>query len=729
MKSKKFILYVLVGFITGTILLIYIQFNSAKNINILIDGNTKFLNEYNINSQLKGLEKDVVKIESNISNVVSTNDSEYIKDIDSEISKVQDDLNQLQKVSDDDSTAKEIDELDTAVQKIIHFNKAVADSFYTKGKAAAEKLIGTLEGKRLRDSIYLIAQNIENTRHGILTKLTIVNDKSGEKALRFNTALMALVLVCGAGLFWYIINSARRRDSLIEQLHESEKMIRQTARIKEHFMANMSHEIRTPMNAILGFTNLLHRKNLDAESKEYVETIQRSGENLLTIINDVLDLSKIEAGMMRIESAPFSIRGLLHSIEVMFKTKADEKGIKIHTDIDDTVPDTLEGDATRLTQILINLIGNALKFTKDGSISIKISNEGKTDTVMKTGITISDTGIGIENDKQEYIFDRFQQADDTVTRSYGGTGLGLSIVKDLVLLQNGTIKVESEPGMGTTFIVTIPYKIADEQSNYTFSSDAELNLIHDFMDVRILVAEDNEINQSLVKHLFKSWGLDYDLAKNGREALEKLQKQKYSLILMDIQMPEMDGYTATRKIRETLELTTPIIAMTAHALAGEREKCLSYGMNDYISKPIREVLLHKLITQYINMPIPDVLPGGPVIIAGNYKYINLQYMKEISGGNMEYEKTVTEQFIEAIPQDLMAIEKAWQDKHISNLRQLAHNMKTTVSVMGLNESLQPYLDAIEYEEQHEASFSKNFQSVKLICNNALQEAGQLLATF
>jgi signal transduction histidine kinase/CheY-like chemotaxis protein len=610
MKGRQFIIYILAAFITGTVLLIYIQFNSAKNINALIDGNNKYLGEYNINSQLKGLERDIVTIESNISNVISTQDSVYIRGLDAKIVKVENDLKLLQQISDDDSTAMEIDMLDTIVQNKLNFSKVLVDSFYTKGKISAEKLIGTLIGKQLMDSIYLVAQSIENRRQNIFVNLTIANNKSARNAQRFNTILIVLVLVCGAGLFWYIINTALRREFLIQQLHESEKMVKENAKIKERFMANISHEIRTPMNAILGFTNLLHRTNLDAESKEYVEAIQRSGENLLTIINDVLDLSKIEAGMMRIEAMPFDIRSLLHSIDLMFATRAREKEIKMSIDIDNDIPRILEGDATRLSQILINLVGNALKFTKQGSITLKITNEGKTDHSIKTGIKITDTGIGIDKDKQQHIFNRFQQADNTVTRNYGGTGLGLSIVKELVLLQNGTIEVESAPGKGTSFVLMIPYKISEEQSNNNaFSVEKALDPVQDLPGLPILVVEDNEINQSLIKHLFKSWGLNFDLANNGRDALYKLQNQKYSLILMDIQMPEMDGYTATQEIREKLELNTPIIAMTAHAMAGEREKCLSYGMNDYISKPIREALLHKLITQYTHIPIPGALPG------------------------------------------------------------------------------------------------------------------------
>jgi CheY-like chemotaxis protein len=228
--------------------------------------------------------------------------------------------------------------------------------------------------------------------------------------------------------------------------------------------------------------------------------------------------------------------------------------------------------------------------------------------MVKTGITITDTGIGVDKDKLLYIFDRFQQAEDSVTRKYGGTGLGLSIVRDLVMLQDGTIDAESEPGMGTTFRLMIPYRIsAEDFANKTSDTKSLITPGINFENQFILVVEDNEINQRLIRHLFKNWGLKFDLAGNGREAIEKLGLKKYDLILMDIQMPEMDGYTATRVIRDKLKLNTPIIAMTAHALAGERGKCLSHGMNEYISKPIREEQLHNLIAQFTEIKSTPVL--------------------------------------------------------------------------------------------------------------------------
>ena len=274
------------------------------------------------------------------------------------------------------------------------------------------------------------------------------------------TLLIIIVLICGAFLFLVILNRIVKQYALIQQLNISEKRVREAARLKELFITNMSHEIRTPMNAIVGFTSLLQKKELDDESGGYVKTIQQSGETLLAIINDVLDLSKIESGMMRIDSYPFSISGLFGSVLTMFRLRFEEKGINLHTEVDETLPDLLEGDPARLTQILMNLISNALKFTNRGTVTIKISNEGISEDHLKVGILVKDTGIGIQRDKLKFIFERFQQAEDSITRNYGGTGLGLAIVKDLVTLQKGSINGRKRTrAMGTSFKLMIPFKI------------------------------------------------------------------------------------------------------------------------------------------------------------------------------------------------------------------------------------------------------------------------------
>ncbi len=730
MLRKRIIYYILAAFIAGNLLLIYIQYNSTKNVNSLIDGNEKVISELKIRTDLQELAKNITSVQNAVSGTLHTKDSSNLEVYRLKIKEVQHNIDNLQKISDDDTSVKYIDVLDPLVHEKLLLGKEVLDTLYTSGKDAAEKLISSGRAKELNDSISQVTHIIESSRQKLLASVTTSINNSGKRALSFSTILIVIVLMSGAVLFWFIITVMQKQNHLILQLHETDKKVREAVRVKENFLANMSHEIRTPVNAILGFTNLLERKQLDSESEEYVQTIQKSGENLLAIVNDILDLSKIEAGMMRIESAPFNIRKLLEQIELMFKPKMIEKKLHFFINVDETLPEILKGDGNRLTQILVNLVGNSLKFTAKGSINIKITNAGEINNVVKTGIIVTDTGIGIEKEKLQHIFGRFQQAEDSVTRTYGGTGLGLSIVNDLVLLQNGNIYVESEKGIGTTFNIMIPYKISSGQSGQAFVNIDAVSNTAVFDEVKILVAEDNEINQSLLKHLFQIWNLSFDIANNGIEALKKTEENRYNLILMDVQMPVMDGYTAATEIRNKLKSDIPIIAMTAHAFPGEREKCIRYGMDDYISKPIREDELLGLIKKYASVKTSSNGKGSTLLISSEkiYKYINLEYMKEISRGNIDYEKTITEQFIEAMPNELNVLEQSWHNYEIDQLRQTAHNIKTTVSVMGLNKLLENYLDFLEYEDIDENSFYVNYSPLQFICNAALEEAKEFYKT-
>lgn len=727
MTGRKVSIYILFAFIVGNLVLIYIQYNSAKNINTLIRENQTLLTEFKASSDLKELEKDIISVESNIRGSVSMRDSSLLGTMSAQIREVEDDLGRLKKITDDDSSEIYINQLRRLVNlKLVH-SRRIIDSLQFSGKTAAENVIATQWGKVLTDSIIMITHQLEDSRERLLETVTSSIDASGEKALQFGTILIVVVLSSGAVLFWFIINTIRRQNQLIDRLNTSEKKLKEAVTIKENFMANMSHEIRTPMNAVLGFTKLLKRKSLDAESKEYVDTIERSGENLLTIINDILDLSKIEAGMMRIENAPFNIRGLLFSVETLFREKITEKKLTLQVQIDQEIPDVLSGDAVRLSQILVNLVGNALKFTDRGTIQLNVKGEKTSDQMILCHFTVADTGIGISRHELVHVFERFHQAEETVTRQFGGTGLGLSIVKELVQLQNGRINVESEVGKGTSFHFSIPYQIVSAESDNT-SQPAEARIEKGPQtSIHILVVEDNEINQTLIRHLFKDWNLSYDIASSGVEAIQLLQKNQYDLVLMDIQMPKMDGYTASRIIRQELKLAIPIIAMTAHAMAGEKEKCLGYGMNEYISKPIREEQLLSILHRFSNRSLTEQ-SGSSSESKQLYQYnwINLDYMKEVSQGNTGYEREVTEQFIETIPEDLRRIEDCWQNGDIPTLKQIAHNMKTSVSVMGLTDQLNPILDHLEYLELTPARFRENFKQLSEICNHSLTEARNFL---
>ena len=726
MASNRFIYYVLTAFVAGTILLIFIQYNSSKNINTLVAGNEKVVNEFKVEAELRDLRRNIITVETGVASALNSKDTTHIANLQQEINEIENDLGKLQKIDDNDSSVAYIDQLDAVIHEKIYFNNRALKVLYQQGKNTPDTLINNTRGKELTDSITAITHRIDSSRRQLLTAITYSVDKSGQNARRWGTLLFILVGFSGAALFWLIINRVREQNQLIQQLDASEKQVKEAATIKENFMANMSHEIRTPLNAIVGFTGLLQKKELDADTSLYVQSIQKSGENLLTVINDILDFSKFEAGMMRIEPVPFSLREMLHSIEMMFRQKTAEKKLSLIMEINDSIPDTLEGDASRLTQILVNLIGNAIKFTDAGTIRIDAANEGITENTIRVAFTITDTGIGIAQEQLPNIFDRFRQAEAAITRTYGGTGLGLSIVKDLVLLQKGTVSVKSNPGKGSAFTVVIPYKIIDSISLPT-SMAVTKDAAASFGGAPVLVVEDNEINQTLMKHLLGTWQLAYTIAGSGKEAIACLRQKKFDLILMDIQMPEMDGYTAAQEIRQQLHLDTPIIAMTAHALAGEREKCIGYGMNDYLSKPIKEKALLEIITQYI--PVDAAIDkNGIHTTADNYTCINLQYMREISNGNTAYEKIVTEQFIAQVPADLQALTTAWQIKDFNSLRQLAHDMKTTVSVMGLTAQLQVPLDMLEYHAGDEKNIPESIATIMRICTDALVEAGIFFAT-
>jgi len=379
-----------------------------------------------------------------------------------------------------------------------------------------------------------------------------------------------------------LIESKSNAERTAEKAEESNKL-------KEAFLANMSHEIRTPMNAIIGFSDILSKANLEEKEKEYVRTIKVAGENLLTIINDILDISKIEAGMMIFEEKTFGIQELFKSLNVMLMGKANEKKLELVFSCDKNIPEVLLGDHTRLTQIIINLAGNAIKFTQKGNIHVHASGVKKNGGTL-VEFSVKDTGIGISSDKLEHIFERFRQAESNTTRKYGGTGLGLSIAKQLVELQGGTLSVKSELNIGSVFTFCIPYRKATQIQTKLAVIEKKYNL-QDLSKLNILLVEDNPLNVKLILSLFSEYNFKLQIAENGSLGIEKLKENKFDIILMDMEMPVMNGYEAASIIRNELNSNIPIIAMTAHAMAGEREKCLSLGMNDYISKPINANLL------------------------------------------------------------------------------------------------------------------------------------------
>ncbi len=478
------------------------------------------------------------------------------------------------------------------------------------------------------------------------------------------------------------VTDAKRAE---QELVKAKQIAEQSLVLKETFLANMSHEIRTPMNAIIGFTDILIKRKLGAQEKEYVEIIKNSGESLLRIINDILDLSKMDADMIVFEKYPLSIKDLLKSLHGMMLQKATEKGLELLCRTEENIPDVLLGDSTRISQILINLTGNSIKFTKKGKVEVVARTIADQYEKCIIQFQVTDTGIGISEDKLNTIFERFKQAEDHTARNYGGTGLGLSIAKHLVELQGGQISITSKPEVGTQIMFTLPLGKTKEALQIQTREEKKFDP-EELKKLKILIAEDNPINVKLVLSLLSDYEIESEVAENGKMAVEMVKNNYYDLILMDIEMPEMDGYEATKVIRSELKNKIPIIAMTAHAMAGEKEKCFELGMYDYISKPINANLLFEKIynaTEFVKNWNSSVK-----------KVVNLDYLVDIMNGKKELILETIDIFIKQAAEDLPIITTAIEKSDYPTVKRFAHRMKSTITMMGI-QSLASVLSEME----------------------------------
>ncbi len=404
-------------------------------------------------------------------------------------------------------------------------------------------------------------------------------------------------------IVWHRDVTERKRTRQAMEL--AKRQAQEANQAKSGFLATMSHEIRTPLNGVLGIAQLLKDTELDNDQRKKVETILASGETLLAIISDVLDMSKIEAGGMEIENTAFSLKDLVATIATPFQSLADERGLKLRVTSQLDTTAILRGDPIRLRQILWNLLSNAIKFTKQGGVTLSIEQTGKelypqsADNDLTLVFTVSDTGAGIARDRLGAIFDAFAQEDNSITRKFGGTGLGLSIVRQLTELMGGTIEVSSEVGVGTAFVVLIPFKRATNEEAVMLSMSSQEQETDVFKPLRVLVAEDNAVNAMIAKAFLEKLGHEVKQAENGREAVEIAAENWADLILMDIHMPEMDGVEATKYIRATEHgARLPIVGLTAEAFSERHDLFRDAGMNDVLTKPFTEEQLVKALAKH-----------------------------------------------------------------------------------------------------------------------------------
>ncbi len=589
--------------------------------------------------------------------------------------------------------------------------------------------------EKLQDNYFIpILKN--GTSSGVFTVIS----KTGKRA----NLLFQNYMVKEEGTDPYVVLVAQNiteRITAEKELIIAKKISEDAAHAKEVFLANMSHEIRTPMNGIMGVANLLSKTELDVKQKNFLKLITDSANNLLVIVNDVLDIEKIASGQFELEKIPFKIIDKISNAIQSFQYKTEEKGLQLV--FINKLPENIVaiGDPYRLIQILNNLLTNAIKFTDKGKISLETSIDiNKNNSSAIINFKVIDTGIGIEADRLNAVFKPYIQAASSTSRKYGGTGLGLTICKDLIEMQGGKIEVTSIVEKGTTFHFSIPYEIGNENS----IQEEVLEYINyiGLEGKTVLVADDVELNQFLANSILENWGCIVTLVDNGEEALEKVKRNNYDIILMDIHMPEMDGITASKLIRKLIDpqkASIPIVALTANALKGNDEIYYEAGMEYYISKPFTENNLYNTICSALKIPLkksntqeakPIPLNKIPTAVEEE-KLFNLTMLESMGKGKPEFVKKMISIFVNSLPADISKLMECTQKQDWLAVSKTAHRMKPSIDGMGI-ESLKETIRQIETlsKEQEEIEIIKNLvDQVVQVLNTVLIQLKNLLNTY
>ena len=612
---------------------------------------------------------------------------------------------------------------------LLTVNPALCESLgYNEGEIIGKNLSAVLpeEDRMGLKNLYLTSIANESKAKGVFR----VIKKDGRKIY----LLYENFKVEEAGIPPYVIGFAQditERMNAVKELKINKKITEETALLKERFLANMSHEIRTPMNGIIGITHLLEKTALNSEQKKFLKIINESAQNLVSIINDILDIEKIAAGEVNLESIPFDLIDKTRSVISLFEYVADAKGLsfKFENKIGEKL--IIEGDPTRYNQVLNNLIGNAIKFTDTGCITLSASLLNETNNEVTLKFDVIDTGIGIEENKLIKIFQPFAQAYADTTRKYGGTGLGLSITKNLLELQGGTVSVQSKLGYGCKFTFTIKYKKSLSKEMALPETDIIKSIPTELGNIKVLLAEDNEVNQLLAKSILMHWGLETRIACTGNEVMELLQAEDFDLVLMDIQMPDKNGLEATIEIRNLADKkkkNIPIIALTANALKGEEKKYIAVGMDDFLTKPFKEKELLEVISRVLDNKgsFGRALDNETVNqlttsmieepITENDRLYDMNSLNEVSRGNKDFIVTLARIFLNTIPKNCLEMAEAAEAKNWDRVSNLAHKLKPTIDTMNIR-LIKQDIRAIEINAKNKAdliSIPRQIEKVKEI---------------
>ncbi len=568
-----------------------------------------------------------------------------------------------------EARAKAIDEL--LLHKVETMQKPIDLVKKNQSKAAID-VIREGTGQSLMTELRDRFAEFKRDENKLLIERTDLSESSFNQANVISLLGMLASVAVLSAVTILLQREIRQRTRIAERLVVAESKANEASAMKSQFLANMSHEIRTPLNGVIGMTRLLSATKLTAEQDSLLKPLQDSANFLLSLINQVLDLSKIESGKLQLEEIHFELRSLVESTVSMLDDAASAKGLQLSMEFDEEVSDLYLGDPLRIRQILLNLISNAIKFSTKGTIKIRVLHLEEGESTSRLRFEIQDQGMGMDDQTRARLFQAFSQGDESTTRKFGGTGLGLSITKQLVELMSGKISVSSSSGVGSTFSFDLLLKLAKysaEQVAALHSNEAPQ------LGARVLVAEDNLINQKVISAMLKMMGCTYVIASNGQEAINKLSKEKFDLVLMDGQMPIVDGYEASRQIREGKagedNCLIPIIAVTANAIKGDTERCLAAGMNDYIPKPISQSDLQLKMAKWLKAS------AGSVDLQ---MLKNLKEMESEDHPNLVHE--VIEMFLSSVAPTIKGFRKAHDKADYESIRREAHSFKSSCGSVG-----------------------------------------------
>jgi signal transduction histidine kinase/DNA-binding response OmpR family regulator len=572
----------------------------------------------------------------------------------------------------------------------IWFHNEVIKEYNLNGSDAALAMLSGADNQKLmseysKSSLELVKAldfKVEHMNQNIMTgKVSLLSRDR-------NWNIISFAFMIGIALL--VVYKMAETNKLNRKLAVAIQKEKHAQVVKDQFLSNMTHELRTPLNSILGYTNLMSKRSHTKEVDGWIHAINASGNMLLEVVNDVLDYSKLESGFIQFNNEPFDLQNVLTSLKDIMQNRADSKRLSFVVLKESNLPLGLIGDEKKLLQILVNLTGNAIKFTETGGIKVEVFTRKNQTEKVWLEFVVSDTGIGIDEDNLSHIFDRFYQIDSGYTRKYAGTGLGLPIVKQLVDMQGGSIVAKSSHGQGTSFSFVIPYELnAEAVETKPVANLAPVKLLTPTTRKKILVVDDHELNRDLLRYLLKEYKYSVETANNGVEAINILKQQSFDVILMDVQMPELNGIETTKQIRSVLRMNIPIIAFTAFNQPSEKRACLDAGMDDYLAKPVNENELINMLNFYFKDQNQAPKSSGSV---------DINQVTKLVGDNKEFINQVLTKAIKLIPTELESLDKALSEKNFLQVKEISHSMRSTLGLVGTDGEIIELVKTIEYAD-------------------------------